>query len=74
MLNDNGDGKLSTEICNDPTAISRERRAFAKAKLDENRLFDVVLRVFQRELRFESVSLKNHYVEPDLVHSIRFFR
>jgi hypothetical protein len=40
----------------------------AKAELGEKRLFSVVHRIFQKELRFESVSLKKHYVEPDLVH------
>ena len=69
MSSNNDHGKVSSEESIDPTAQSHERRANAKAKLDENRFFSVVYRIFQKELRFESVSLKKHYVEPDLVHT-----
>ena len=42
MLSNNDHGKVSSEESIDPTAQSHERRANAKAKLDENRLFSVL--------------------------------
>jgi hypothetical protein len=62
-------GIISSVESDTATARSLEKRANAALRLSENRLFTIIHQIMEKELLFESVSLKKHYVDPAVVHN-----